>query len=63
MIRYIVTVTTPQVLPDLGTTVSVSAGTIGIAAALGIVATAVAPVLTTRRLARMNVPSTLRVVE
>jgi putative ABC transport system permease protein len=63
LIRYIVTVTTPRVLPDLGATVSVSAGTIALAAVLGVIATAIAPLLTARKLIRMDVPSTLRVVE
>jgi len=63
VVQYIVTVTTPRVLPDLGATVSVTAGTITLAAALGIVATAIAPVLTARKLSGMDVPSTLRVVE
>jgi putative ABC transport system permease protein len=63
VIHYIVKVTTPRVLPELGATVAVSAGTIVLAAALGIIATAVAPVLTARKLSRMDVPSTLRVVE
>jgi putative ABC transport system permease protein len=63
LVTYIVTVTTPRVAPDLGAIVSVSAGTIILAAVLGIVATAVAPLMTARKMSRMNVPSTLRVVE
>jgi putative ABC transport system permease protein len=63
VIRYIVRVTTPRVLPDLGAAVSVSAETILLAAVLGIAATAIAPLLTARKLSRMDVPSTLRVVE
>lgn len=63
LVKYIVTVTTPRVAPDLGATVSVSPSTILLAAVLGIVATAAAPLLTARKLLRMDVPSTLRVVE
>ena len=63
VIRYIVEVTTPRVLPDLGAVVSISTETILIAALLGVVAATLAPLLTIRKLSRMDVPSTLRVVE
>jgi putative ABC transport system permease protein len=63
LVKYIVTVTARRVAPDLGATVSVSVSTILLAAVLGVVATAVAPVLTARKISRMDVPSTLRVVE
>jgi putative ABC transport system permease protein len=53
----------PEVLPELGAVVSLSSGSYLAAALVGIVATALAPLLTIRRLARMDVPSTLRVVE
>lgn len=50
-------------MPDFRLLVSISATTIITAMALGIVAVAVAPLLTIRRLRRMDVPGTLRVVE
>jgi putative ABC transport system permease protein len=50
-------------LPELGVTASISLGSLGIAAIVGVAATAVAPLLTTRRIRRMDIPSTLRVVE
>lgn len=53
----------PEVLPELGAVVSLAAGSYLAAALVGIVATALAPLLTIRRLARMDVPSALRVVE
>lgn len=49
--------------PDLGITVALAPRTVLIAAALGIVAVAVAPLLGARRIRRMDIPSTLRVVE
>ncbi len=63
VIRYIVEVTTPRVIPDLGAIVSISTETILLAALLGVVAATLAPLLTIRKLSRMDVPSTLRVVE
>ncbi len=63
VIGYIVNVTTPRVAPDLGAAIAVRPGTLAVAAVLGVVATALAPLLTARRLARMDIPSTLRVVE
>lgn len=54
---------TSETLPVLGVEVSLSAGTILTAALLGVVAVGFAPLFTVRRLRRMDVPSTLRVVE
>ncbi|MFN8037063.1 MAG: FtsX-like permease family protein [Acidimicrobiia bacterium] len=53
----------PQVLPDLGIDATVSNATLATAVALGVVAVAVAPLFTLRKLRRMDVPSTLRVME
>jgi putative ABC transport system permease protein len=53
----------PTTLPELGITVDVAGGTLVTAAALGIVAVSLAPVLTVRKLRRTDLPSTLRVVE
>ncbi|HEX5902564.1 MAG TPA: ABC transporter permease [Actinomycetota bacterium] len=50
-------------MPDLGMIVSISPTTIATALALGVLAVGLAPLLTLRRLRRMDVPSTLRVVE
>lgn len=50
-------------MPDMGTDVVVSAATMLTAVALGVIAVGVAPLLTTRRLRRMDIPGTLRVVE
>ena len=63
VVGWVVHSVTPNTLPELGTTVSLSAGSLLAAAITGIAAVAVAPVLTLRRLRRMDVSSTLRVVE
>jgi putative ABC transport system permease protein len=50
-------------MPDLGLDVVVTAGTIALAFLLGVIAVGLAPLFTFRRLRRMDVPSTLRVME
>jgi putative ABC transport system permease protein len=50
-------------LPDLGLVSTVSSSTVLTALVLGTVAVVLAPILTVRRLRRMDIPSTLRVVE
>ncbi|MFZ6004336.1 MAG: ABC transporter permease [Actinomycetota bacterium] len=52
-----------QTMPDLGVVPYVSPETLLTAVALGVVAVAVAPLLTARRVSRIDIPSTLRVVE
>lgn len=53
----------PETFPDIGVVVSVSTSTLVTAIALGVVAVGVAPLFTVRKLRRMDIPSTLRVVE
>jgi putative ABC transport system permease protein len=53
----------PSSMPDFALDPAISPGTLVVAVGLGIVAVALAPVLTWRRLTRMNLPATLRVVE
>jgi putative ABC transport system permease protein len=50
-------------MPELGLDVAISTSTMTTAIVLGVIAVAVAPVLTIRRLRRMDIPGTLRVVE
>jgi putative ABC transport system permease protein len=50
-------------MPEIGFDVTVAPGTYLTALLLGIGAVALTPLLTTRRLRRMNIPATLRVVE
>jgi putative ABC transport system permease protein len=53
----------PDTFPDLGMVVSLSRGSLVAAVLLGCAAVALAPLFTARRMRRMDVPSTLRVVE
>ena len=53
----------PETFPDIGVTPTVSTATLVTAVVLGVVAVAIAPLFTIRKLRRMDVPSTLRVVE
>ncbi len=53
----------PTTLPELAVEPVVGLSTYVTAAVLGVVAVAVAPLLTVRRLRKMDLPSTLRVVE
>ena len=52
-----------QTVPDLLLVTAVDPSTFVVAAMVGVVAVAVAPVLILRRLRRMDIPATLRVVE
>jgi len=63
ILGWVVNVNLKEVLPELGTVTTLSSGSVLLAAVAGIGAMALAPVLTVRRLRRMDVPSTLRVVE
>jgi putative ABC transport system permease protein len=63
LIRWVADNTLPKTIPDLGIVVSVGSGSIAAAVAVGVVAVGLAPLLTYRRVRRMDVPSTLRVVE
>jgi putative ABC transport system permease protein len=49
--------------PDLGIVIAVAPATIVTALAMGVLAVGLAPLLVYRRLRRMDVPSTLRVME
>ena len=63
ILNYVLDVTLPETLPDLGVLPMIGAGTVAKAVGLGVVAVGLAPLLTARRVRRMDVPSTLRVVE
>jgi putative ABC transport system permease protein len=63
ILRWIVGVSMRNTMPDLGTLISISAATFGLAALAGIVVVTLAPLLTLRRLRRTDIPSALRVVE
>jgi putative ABC transport system permease protein len=63
VIGWVVAATREETFPELGTVISVSPESLFVAALVGVVAVAMAPLLTARRLRRMDIPSTLRVVE
>lgn len=52
-----------QTMPELGAVAYVSPETLATAFLLGVVAVALAPLLTARRVSRVDIPSTLRVME
>lgn len=63
IVGWIVTSIVPQTFPELETSVVVSATTVLGAGLIGVVACAAAPLLTAARLRRMDIASTLRVME
>jgi putative ABC transport system permease protein len=63
VVRWVVATTVSSTMPDIGMDVAISAGTVLLAVVLGVVAVALGPLFTVRRLRRMDIPGTLRVVE
>ena len=63
LVRWVVTSVVASTMPEMGMEAVVSGATILTAIVMGVVAVAVAPLLTVRKLRRMDVPGTLRVVE
>jgi putative ABC transport system permease protein len=63
IVGLMINVLIADTLPDLGMIVSVSGQTLATAVVLGVVAMAAAPLLTLRRLRRMNIAATLKVIE
>jgi putative ABC transport system permease protein len=63
MLKWMIEVLWPRVSPDLGALLVIEPTTLVAAVGLGVLAVAIAPLLTIRRLRRMDVPSTLRVME
>ena len=63
LLRWTVDVLFPRVLPDVRLDAVLTTNSLAIVIALGIVAVAVAPLFTIRKLRRMDIPSTLRVME
>jgi putative ABC transport system permease protein len=60
---WVVNQTLPETLPDLGLLIEIAPASLLVAAGVGIVSVALAPLLSARRIRRMDVPSTLRVME
>ena len=63
LLGWIINVVSRDTYPELGLPVTLTPASIAIAAALGIVAVALAPLFGVRRLRNMDLPATLRVVE
>ena len=63
LLRWIVDSSMAETMPDVGALIAVHWDTVVFAVLAGIVAVALAPLLTRRRLARTDIASTLRVVE
>lgn len=63
ILGWIVNVVSHDTYPELGLPVTLSPGSVAIAAAVGVVAVGLSPLLGARRLRQMDIPSTLRVVE
>jgi putative ABC transport system permease protein len=63
LLAWLTATTVADVLPEIGVLVSLAGGTLAIALGLGVLTVALAPLLTARKLRRLDIPSTLRVVE
>jgi putative ABC transport system permease protein len=63
LLSWLVSTTIPGVMPELGVTAALAGGSILAALLLGIAAVSIAPLFTLRRMRRMDIPSTLRLVE
>jgi putative ABC transport system permease protein len=63
LLQWTLTSALPDVFPELRMEVIISAQNLATASVLGIIAVAAAPLLTIRKLRRMNLPSTLRIME
>jgi putative ABC transport system permease protein len=63
VLRWVVDTVANSTMPDLGMDVSLSPATLLTALVIGVGSVAAAPLFTIRRLRRMSIPSTLRLVE
>jgi putative ABC transport system permease protein len=63
VVQWVITSVVSTTMPDMALDVILSTGTVVTAVVLGVLAVGIAPLLTIRRLRRMDIPSTLRVVE
>jgi len=63
LLAWLTATTVADVLPEIGVVVSLAGSTLAIALGLGVLTVALAPLLTARKLRRLDIPSTLRVVE
>jgi putative ABC transport system permease protein len=63
LLAWLISTTIPGVMPELGVTATLTGGSILAALLLGIAAVSIAPLFTLHRMRRMDIPSTLRLVE
>ncbi|HEX6312351.1 MAG TPA: FtsX-like permease family protein [Acidimicrobiia bacterium] len=63
LLSWLVRSLIPETLPDIGIVTFLAPSTVLTAVGLGVIAVALAPLLTSRKLRRMDIPSTLRVME
>ena len=63
LLSWVVNALMPRTFPDMGVDIVLNPPALAIVAAAGILSVALAPALTVRRLIKMDVPSTLRVME
>ena len=63
LLGAIIAIRIPTTLPDLDVVPTIAAATLALAGLLGVLAVTLAPLLTVRKLRRMNVPATLKVME
>lgn len=63
LLGWMVATTIPETLPEIGVIATIAGSTLVWVSLLGILTVTLAPLLVVRRLRRMDIPSTLRVVE
>lgn len=63
LLSWMAATTIAKTLPDIGLIAALAGGTVLWAFVLGVITVSLAPLLTTRRLCRLDIPATLRVVE
>ena len=63
VLRWMIQTTVPRVMPDISVTANLSLTTVIVTIILGVGVVAAAPLVTTRRLRRLDIPSALRLVE
>lgn len=63
LLRAIIRIRIPSTVPDIDVVAVVSPTTLALSVILGVLAVALAPLLTVRKLRRMDVPATLKVIE
>ena len=63
LLSWLVEVRLPELIPDIFMPTTIAPGTAAVAIGLGVAAVALAPLLTWRRLSKMNVAAGLKVLE